>query len=339
MRLGAFIAPPLLALALAAPAAGAAADARVAALQVALRANGVYDGTIDGLSGPQTAEAVRVIQARAKITVDGVVGPETRKALGKLGRPGLGTRTLETACEAGTSRRCSSGWRCEASLPARSTAEFGGAHRRGRSALPGVGRARAGRRRRPGDDARAREAACDVAGRVVAAALRSVHRRASGRAACACTPASTSRRRAERRSSPRDRCRHRRRAGSTATGTRSRSSTSSASSTVYAHLSAILVKPGAQVVVGQPIGARRRDRLGDGTAPALRAARARRGDRPGSRVQVATAGRRRARCSATDRSRGRCGTRVRRPRSARARSTCSPCPSSEAVRVHTCAGS
>ena len=73
------------ALALAAPAAGAAADARVAALQVALRANGVYDGTIDGLSGPQTAEAVRVIQARAKITVDGVVGPQTRKALGKLG--------------------------------------------------------------------------------------------------------------------------------------------------------------------------------------------------------------------------------------------------------------
>jgi peptidoglycan hydrolase-like protein with peptidoglycan-binding domain len=96
MRLGAFIAPPLLALALAAPAAGAAADARVAALQVALRANGVYDGTIDGFSGPQTAEAVRVIQARAKIDVDGVVGPETRKALGKLGRPGLGTRTLET---------------------------------------------------------------------------------------------------------------------------------------------------------------------------------------------------------------------------------------------------
>ena len=95
MRLGALIAPPLLALALAAPAAGAAADARIAALQVALRANGVYDGSVDGLSGPQTEQAVRVIQTRAKITVDGVVGPETRKALGKLGRPGLGTRTLE----------------------------------------------------------------------------------------------------------------------------------------------------------------------------------------------------------------------------------------------------
>lgn len=95
MRLGALIAPPLLALALAAPAAGAAADARIAALQVALRANGVYEGSVDGLTGPQTEQAVRVIQARAKITVDGVVGPETRKALGKLGRPGLGTRTLE----------------------------------------------------------------------------------------------------------------------------------------------------------------------------------------------------------------------------------------------------
>ena len=85
----------LLALALAAPASGAVADARVAALQVALRANGVYEGTVDGLSGPQTENAVRAIQVRAKITVDGVVGPETRKALGRLGRPGLGTRTLE----------------------------------------------------------------------------------------------------------------------------------------------------------------------------------------------------------------------------------------------------
>jgi murein DD-endopeptidase MepM/ murein hydrolase activator NlpD len=99
MRLGALIAPPLLALVLAAPAAGAAADARIAALQVALRAHGVYDGTVDGLSGPETEQAVRVIQTRAKITVDGVVGPETRKALGKLGRPGLGTRTLETGMQ------------------------------------------------------------------------------------------------------------------------------------------------------------------------------------------------------------------------------------------------
>jgi murein DD-endopeptidase MepM/ murein hydrolase activator NlpD len=99
MRLGAFFAPPLLALALAAPAAGAAADARIAALQVALRANGVYEGTVDGLKGPQTEHAVRAIQVRAKIAVDGVAGPETRKALGKLGRPGLGTRTLEAGMQ------------------------------------------------------------------------------------------------------------------------------------------------------------------------------------------------------------------------------------------------
>jgi peptidoglycan hydrolase-like protein with peptidoglycan-binding domain len=94
MRVGALIAPPLLALALAAPAAGASADARVAALQVALRAQGLYAGAVDGLAGPETTRAVRVLQQRAKITVDGVVGPKTRTALGKLGRPGIGSRAL-----------------------------------------------------------------------------------------------------------------------------------------------------------------------------------------------------------------------------------------------------
>jgi peptidoglycan hydrolase-like protein with peptidoglycan-binding domain len=94
MRFGALIAPPLLALTLAAPATGATADARVAALQVALRAHGLYGGAVDGLKGPDTERAVRVFQHRARITVDGVAGPQTRKALGKLGRPGIGTRAL-----------------------------------------------------------------------------------------------------------------------------------------------------------------------------------------------------------------------------------------------------
>ena len=94
MRVGALIAPPLLALALVAPADAAVRDARVAALQVALRAHGLDVGDVDGLKGPRTEEAVRTFQQRARITVDGVVGPQTRKALGRLGRPRLGARTL-----------------------------------------------------------------------------------------------------------------------------------------------------------------------------------------------------------------------------------------------------
>lgn len=96
MRFAAVIGLPLLTLALAGPAAGASADARVAALQVALHSRGVYDGTVDGVMGPATADAVRRVQTRAKITVDGIVGPQTRKALGPLGRPGLGTRSLRS---------------------------------------------------------------------------------------------------------------------------------------------------------------------------------------------------------------------------------------------------
>ena len=69
----------------------------VAALQVALRAHGVYDGSVDGVPGPATKGAVRAIQRRAGLTVDGVVGPSTRRALGKLGRPKLGSRPLSQA--------------------------------------------------------------------------------------------------------------------------------------------------------------------------------------------------------------------------------------------------
>ena len=67
---------------------------RVAALQVALHARGTYDGTIDGIRGPQTTRAVIRFQRRARLTVDGVVGPQTRRALGKLGRYSIGSRVL-----------------------------------------------------------------------------------------------------------------------------------------------------------------------------------------------------------------------------------------------------
>jgi murein DD-endopeptidase MepM/ murein hydrolase activator NlpD len=81
------------ALAVAGPAA-AAGDAGVAALQVGLHAKRVYTGTIDGVLGPETTEAVRKLQRRAGLPVDGVAGANTRAALGRFGRPALGARTL-----------------------------------------------------------------------------------------------------------------------------------------------------------------------------------------------------------------------------------------------------
>jgi murein DD-endopeptidase MepM/ murein hydrolase activator NlpD len=80
--------------ALAAGSAGAAGTSDVAALQVALRSKGVYEGSVDGVAGPDTARAIRGLQRRARLTVDGVVGPRTRRALGPLGRPALGRRVL-----------------------------------------------------------------------------------------------------------------------------------------------------------------------------------------------------------------------------------------------------
>jgi murein DD-endopeptidase MepM/ murein hydrolase activator NlpD len=87
------IAAALVAAAFAAPAAGAQ-SADVAALQVALRAHGLYGGTVDGVSGPLTTDGVRRFQARRGLVVDGIAGPATRRALGRRGRPRLGTRVL-----------------------------------------------------------------------------------------------------------------------------------------------------------------------------------------------------------------------------------------------------
>jgi murein DD-endopeptidase MepM/ murein hydrolase activator NlpD len=66
----------------------------VAALQVALRAKGLYSGTVDGFAGPATRAAVRAFQRRAGIASDGIAGPQTLRALGRRGRPRLGSRPL-----------------------------------------------------------------------------------------------------------------------------------------------------------------------------------------------------------------------------------------------------
>ncbi|HYY02819.1 MAG TPA: peptidoglycan DD-metalloendopeptidase family protein [Gaiellaceae bacterium] len=97
MRTRLALALPLLVVALVLPAAArgtASISAGVAALQVALRAHGLYKGTIDGIRGPATTRAVRRLQKHARIVVDGVPGPQTRRALGRFARHHLGSRPL-----------------------------------------------------------------------------------------------------------------------------------------------------------------------------------------------------------------------------------------------------
>lgn len=77
-----------------APAAEARVNPQVSGLQVALRAYGLYDGPIDGISGPATLRGIRDFQRRVGLPADGRVGPATRNAFGPLGRPLFGQRTM-----------------------------------------------------------------------------------------------------------------------------------------------------------------------------------------------------------------------------------------------------
>lgn len=77
-----------------APAALAAGDANVAALQVALRSRTVYAGTIDGMLGPQTRAALRAFQRAAGVNVTGKLDPDTRSALGLYAETPLGSRVM-----------------------------------------------------------------------------------------------------------------------------------------------------------------------------------------------------------------------------------------------------
>jgi LysM repeat protein len=97
MRLRILIAAALLAVAMAvAPTAPAASgvNPQTAGLQVALRAQGLYRGPIDAIAGPGTVAAVRDFQRIEGLPVTGLADARTRAALGPLGRPLFGARTL-----------------------------------------------------------------------------------------------------------------------------------------------------------------------------------------------------------------------------------------------------
>jgi transglycosylase-like protein with SLT domain/putative peptidoglycan binding protein len=91
-RLVAFGAALLAGLTLA--AAAPAANPQIAGLQVALRAYGLYNGPIDAIAGRQTVRATKEFQRRVGLVPDGRAGRATRTALGPLGIPLFGRRTL-----------------------------------------------------------------------------------------------------------------------------------------------------------------------------------------------------------------------------------------------------
>ncbi|HZC30481.1 MAG TPA: peptidoglycan-binding protein [Gaiellaceae bacterium] len=79
----------------AAASAGAAINPQHAGLQVALRAQGLYLGPIDGIVGPHTVAAIREFQRTHGLRMTGIADLRTRHALGPLGRPLFGSRTLQ----------------------------------------------------------------------------------------------------------------------------------------------------------------------------------------------------------------------------------------------------
>jgi LysM repeat protein len=80
---------------LVAAAPASAANPQQAGLQVALRAQGLYKGPIDAITGPLTVAAVRAFQREHGLPVTGIADARTRAAMGPLGRPLFGSRTLQ----------------------------------------------------------------------------------------------------------------------------------------------------------------------------------------------------------------------------------------------------
>jgi LysM repeat protein len=97
MRLRLVLVGTALAVAMAATPATLASggrNAQTAGLQVALRAEGLYRGPIDALSGPETVAATRAFQRMEGLPATGLADARTRAAMGPLGGPLFGARTL-----------------------------------------------------------------------------------------------------------------------------------------------------------------------------------------------------------------------------------------------------
>ena len=84
MRLRLALVAAVVAAAMAATPATLASGGRnpqVAGLQVALRAQGLYRGPIDAISGPETVAAVRAFQQSQGLRVTGLADARTRAAM------------------------------------------------------------------------------------------------------------------------------------------------------------------------------------------------------------------------------------------------------------------
>ena len=64
---------------------------QVRIIQSKLKNWGYYDGTVDGIFGSRTAEAVKYFQRKNGLTADGIVGPATLRALGMSTGGGSGS--------------------------------------------------------------------------------------------------------------------------------------------------------------------------------------------------------------------------------------------------------
>lgn len=82
--------------AMAAPKLAVASRATVAALQIGLRAQGLYPGPIDGVAGPMTNAAVAHLRRAHGLRASRTIDVRLRRALGPLGAPLLGQRELWT---------------------------------------------------------------------------------------------------------------------------------------------------------------------------------------------------------------------------------------------------